>query len=77
MISQKDIFEKLHQEKELLYYLRMHPKWYKILYYSPSKLAEFTKEAKVETKQTIYHKIEDVTNKIEMINFFVNTLVNS
>ncbi len=76
MQTQQSIFEKLHENEKLLYYLRIHPKWYKILYFTPERYGEFIKYAKNETNQTVYHKFESITDKISMINLFINTLVN-
>jgi len=56
----------LHQNYEMLMYLRYHPRWYKILYYEPSYFNAFLKEAKENLHIRGIDKLENIKNKINL-----------
>lgn len=64
----------LYQNPDYLNYLRLHPKWYKILYYEKN-FDDFLKIAKKELKLRITDKLESLKRNINLIstlgaNFF-------
>lgn len=65
------IFEELYKKNDLLFYLRTHPEWYKILNRHPNMYNQFTKLAKEELKNTLYHKLDRFKNQVQLL-----TLIN-
>lgn len=61
------ILNELYQKNDILFYLRTHPNWYKILNRHPQGFDYFTKFAKEELKQTFKHKLDRFTNQIQIL----------
>ena len=57
----------LYQNPEYLNYLRLHPKWYKILYYEKN-YDDFLNVAKKELKLRITDKLESFKQNINLIS---------
>ena len=51
-----------------LEYLRYNPRWYKILYYEPSMLSEFKKEAQERLKIRAVDKLDNFSNKLKLFS---------
>jgi hypothetical protein len=56
-----------HDEK-LLFYLRTHPEWYKVLGRYPSRYQDFINLAKEELKITTHHKLERFKNQVSLFS---------
>ncbi len=76
MDSQSKIFEVLHKDPKLLYYLRMNPRWYRILYRNPAQFDAFMAEAKYEQRVGLGFKIEDITKDLNMLSMLWGTLTS-
>ncbi len=64
----------LYQNPIYLNYIRYHPEWYKILYYTPEKMNEFIKEAKKELKLTTFDKIENFKKQLGFLESLIDYL---
>lgn len=64
----KSIMSDLYKKNDLLFYLRTHPEWYKIIYRHPEIYREFKRVAKEELKQTFKHKIDRFKNQIQLLS---------
>ncbi|ERJ13488.1 YlbE-like family protein [Haloplasma contractile] len=74
---QKDILDKLYKEDALLFYLRTHPEWYRILERDPSQIKQFEKIAKDEMKLTFHHKINNIKNQMQIMNMMIEYINKS
>lgn len=59
----------LYQNQEYLNYLRLHPKWYKILYYEKN-YDEFIALCKKELKLRLTDKLESLKRNINLLSSF-------
>lgn len=57
----------LYQNPDYLNYLRLHPKWYKILYYEKN-YDQFLNVAKKELKLRITDKLESLKRNINLLS---------
>ena len=55
-------------------YLRSNSYWYKILNRNPDSINSFIKEVKEKYKLRTSDKLNNIIEKIEMINKFINVL---
>ncbi len=57
-----------------LNYLRYHPKWYKILYYDPNRLKDFTLEAQKSMNMTTKDRISKLNSQLSFISGIASML---
>jgi YlbE-like protein len=57
----------IYEDERMLFYLRTHPEWYKILARYPNRYSEFNKLAKEELKLTTYHRLERFKNQVSLL----------
>ena len=62
------IIEHLYKKKELLFYIRTHPQWYKVLNRHPKHFNKFIKIAKEDLQITVQHKLERFKNQVELFS---------
>ncbi len=55
-------------------YIRTNSYWYKILNRNPNEIDNFIKEVKEKYKLRMSDKINDIVDKIDMINRFISVL---
>lgn len=55
-------------------YIRTNSYWYKILNRNPNEIDSFIKEVKEKYKLRMSDKINDIVDKIDMINRFISVL---
>lgn len=68
MISMNNqIIDKLYKSNDLLFYLRTHPEWYKVLNRHPDYYNQFEKIAKEELKLTLNHRLDKIKNQVQLI----------
>lgn len=65
----------LYSKPVLLSYLRFHPRWYKILYYSPSSFKAFLDEANLNLGLRPQDKLNNVKNRFDMFYSVANLLL--
>lgn len=65
-----DYMKEIYKNPNILEYLRYHPKWYKILYYSPDRLNDFLRIAKRDLHITASDKLNNINKSINFINGF-------
>lgn len=70
----KAILYKIKEDPNLYRYLKYHSNWYKILSRDPRELKNMIKEMKKEYKLTITDKIDDLSQKINLLNTFLDVL---
>lgn len=64
----KRVIADLYKNNDMLFYLRTHPEWYKVLNRHPNYYSQFTKEAKEELKLTLNHKLDRFKNQIHLLS---------
>ncbi|HEY8436451.1 MAG TPA: YlbE-like family protein [Haloplasmataceae bacterium] len=64
----------IYQDDHLLFYLRTHPDWYKILARYPDRYSEFRRVAKEEMKLTAYHRLERFKNQVALLQLLAEYL---
>ena len=69
-----DIYNRIQHDINLKRYLREHSNWYKILNRNPDSFPSFVEEMKVNYKLTTSDKINDMTEKLEMLQMFLNVM---
>ena len=69
-----DIYNRIQHDINLKRYLREHSNWYKILNRNPNSFPYFVEEMKVNYKLTTSDKINDMTEKLEMLQMFLNVM---
>jgi hypothetical protein len=57
----------IYEDERMLFFLRTHPEWYKILGRYPNRYSEFNKLAKEELKLTTYHRLERFKNQVSLL----------
>lgn len=60
--------EDIYEDDKLLFYLRTHPEWYKILGRYPERINEFKQVAKEEMKLTTHHRLERFKNQMTLLS---------
>ena len=65
--SKSSAVQMIYSDEKLLFYLRMHPEWYRVLGRHPEQYQTFNKIAKEELKLTTYHKIERFKNQVSLL----------
>ncbi|MDF2699536.1 MAG: YlbE-like protein [Haloplasmataceae bacterium] len=63
----KEITEQIYKKQEILFYIRTHPEWYKILNRHPDRFTQFNKIAKDELQITLQHKVDRFKNQVEIL----------
>ena len=58
----------LYKNDNMLFYLRTHPEWYKILHRFPHLYKDFLNTAKEEMKLTLSDKIGRFGNQIQLLS---------
>lgn len=66
--------ELIYEDDHLLFYLRTHPEWYKILARYPERYREFRQIARDEMKLTTYHRLERFKNQISLLGILTEYL---
>lgn len=69
-----DLQFKINNDANLKRYLRENSYWYKILNRDPTKINELTNEMKEHYRLRPTDKINDIAEKMKMINMFLNVL---
>ncbi len=69
-----DIFFKIKQNPLLYEYLKYHSYWYNKLIENESYIYEMIDEMKKELKITSIDKLNDLSNKIELISSFLSII---
>ena len=64
----KSIMSELYKKNDMLFYLRTHPEWYKIIHRHPEAYRQFLKIAKEELKQTFRHKMDRFKNQVQLLS---------
>ncbi|HEY8364510.1 MAG TPA: YlbE-like family protein [Haloplasmataceae bacterium] len=64
----KTIMADLYKNNELLFYLRTHPEWYKVIHRYPESYKQFQKIAKEELKLTFSHKVDRFKNQVQLLS---------
>ena len=67
MNSYYEFMTYLYQNPDFLNYLRLHPKWYKILYYERN-YDDFIKVVKEELKLRMTDKLESLKRNINLVS---------
>ena len=67
---------KIKNDAMLQKYIREHSYFYKSLNRNPSLLTNMVEEMKKEYKLTTIDKINDLSNKLDLIKIFMNTFKN-
>ena len=65
------LFNEIMNNVDYLQYIRMHPKWYKLLYRHPYMMKDFVNEYKVENKLTIGDKLDRMSLLIQMVEMMM------
>lgn len=73
----KTPIEQIYEDDHLLFYLRTHPHWYKIIARYPQKVKDFTQVAKEELKITTYHKLERFKNQMSLFGMLSEYMKHS
>ena len=58
-------------DDDLLFYIRMNPKWYLILSRYPNEYDTLVKHYKVETRSTFNDKLDKVSMMIQMLEMIL------
>lgn len=61
------IITKLYKNNDILFYLRTHPVWYKILNRHPQYYNQFEHIAKEDLKLTLNHKLDKIKNQVQLV----------
>jgi len=69
-----DLQFRIKNNPNYIKYLRENSYWYKILNRDPTKVDDFISEVKEKYKLRVSDKINDVIDKIDMINRFISVL---
>lgn len=69
-----DILNYLYNNPIYLQYLRYHPRWYKILYYSPEYFDEFINEANIEMHLTKKDSFAQFNKKLSFVSSLLEYL---
>ncbi|NLC95827.1 MAG: hypothetical protein GX676_09115 [Bacilli bacterium] len=64
----KMLMKDLYRQPEILFYLRTHPEWYKVLNRHPDLYRNFVKLAKEELKLTFSHKLDRFKNQVQLLS---------
>ncbi len=64
----KSIMGELYSKNDMLFYLRTHPEWYKVLHRHPNLYKQFLKTAKEDLKLTLNHKIDRFKNQVQLLS---------
>ena len=64
----KSIMSELYKKNDMLFYLRTHPEWYKIIHRHPNSYRHFIKIAKEDLKQTFKHKVDRFKNQVHLLS---------
>lgn len=67
----------IYNDEKILFYLRTHPIWYKILSRYPERYNEFVKLAKEELKLTTYHKLDRWKNQASLIGLLTEYMTSN
>ncbi len=67
-----DIIFKINKDENLHRYIREHSYWYKILNRNPKLITKMEQDMKKEYKLTLEDKVNDITNKINLIKGFLD-----
>ena len=69
-----DIFFKIKQNQLLYEYLKYHSYWYRKILNNELFLNDMIDEMKIELKITNIDKLNDLSNKIELISSFLSII---
>lgn len=64
----KKIIADLYKSNDMLFYIRTHPEWYKVLNRHPQYYNQFIKSAKEELKLTFNHKLDRFKNQVQLLS---------
>lgn len=64
----KAVMDDLYKNNDILFYLRTHPEWYKILHRHPNSYKQLLKVAKEELKLTFSHKVDRFKNQVQLLS---------
>ena len=73
----QEIINAIYQDDKLLYYLRFHPKWYRILDEDEKMFESFLEKAKEELHLRSQDKIDNFGKQIKFISSMLNYLNKS
>ncbi len=65
------IYKQIRSDSDMLYFLRQHPMWYRLLARDPYSVDQFHKEVRIYYGKTVPQRIEKVKNQLEMIDLIV------
>lgn len=68
----KDVYAYLHQNKEMLEFLREQPHWYRKLMRNPNDIQKMEIAALHYYKRTIPHKVEKISNGVQMASMMIS-----
>ena len=76
-IIDKNILDKIYNNKYYLEYLRNNPKWYYYLDEEPRNFKVFEENVKKEYKITVPDKLEKVKDRINFVSSIINYFQNN
>ncbi len=68
VLGNTNYMDYMYKNPIYLNYLRYHPKWYKILYYDPTRLSEFIKEAQKSMNMTTSDRLKKLNSQLSFIS---------
>ena len=71
---QVDVLYKIKSDPKFHQHLRANSQWYKYLNRTPEALTHFMEEAKTVYKMRPTDKLNDLSNRIEMVKTFMNIM---
>ena len=69
-----DVLLKIRNDPNLSTYLKYHSYWYKILIRNPNMINKMVEEMRIEYKLTMKDKIENLGERINLINSLLSVL---
>ena len=70
----KEVLSKLKNDPKYLTFLRQNSSWYKTLNRNPNSYNDFQKAMKEKYKLTASDKINDISEKLDLLRTFMNVL---
>ncbi|MGL4523118.1 MAG: YlbE-like family protein [Bacilli bacterium] len=72
----QDLWAVLSEKEEWVQYIRVEPKWYRLLSRNPEKFEQFEIDALAHHKKTITDHVDKVKSGVQFASFMVDMLGN-
>lgn len=66
------MYKRIREDKQMLFFLRRHPIWYRKLSHDDNAFENFNKEMRVFYGKTVPQRIEKVKSQLNMIDMIIS-----